>query len=222
MTNKKTDNSTVADILINNEKSFQEQYYNTNKNSLILLFHQELRELGFEFETSSQTLAFMPKHKETVLPLAIKYYQMAKHEDKTNEQNHFLNFLGFRGLDSIVPFLIKEFKDEKTLDITRWFISDCLYKIRSKKYTTEYLSMVADKTFGINRQMIILLLGKLREESTVPILIDLLEDEEVRLHVICALGEFRKEEFRCHFERFVKSSHPGWRKYSKRALEKLD
>jgi hypothetical protein len=221
MTNKKADNSTVAGILINNEKSFQEQYYNSNENSLIFLFNKELRDLGLEFETSSQTLGFMPKHKEKILPLALKYYQMAKHKDKTNEQNHFLSFFAFNGLNSIVPFLIKEFKDEKTLDITRWFISDCLYKIRSKEYTRDYLSIVSDKAFGMNRQMIILLLGKLKEESTVPILIDLLEDEEVRLHVICALGEFKKEEFRCHFERFEKSNNPGWSKYSKKALKKL-
>ena len=70
--------------------------------------------------------------------------------------------------------------------------------------------------------MIILLLGKLKEESAVPILIDLLEDDEVRLQAICALGEFKKEEFRCHFERFQNSTHPGWRKYAKAALKKLN
>lgn len=62
--------------------------------------------------------------------------------------------------------------------------------------------------------MIVLLLGKLKEECAIPTLIDLLEDEEVRLHAISALGEFKREEFRCYFERFQNSTHPGWRKYA--------
>ena len=70
--------------------------------------------------------------------------------------------------------------------------------------------------------MIVLLLGKLKEESAIPTLIDLLEDEEVRLHAISALGEFKREEFRCYFERFRNSAHPGWRKYAKSAIKKLD
>lgn len=68
--------------------------------------------------------------------------------------------------------------------------------------------------YGRNRQMIVLLLGKLKEECAIPTLIDLLEDEEVRLHAISALGEFKREEFRCYFERFQNSTHPGWRKYA--------
>ena len=76
--------------------------------------------------------------------------------------------------------------------------------------------------YGRNRQMIVLLLGKLKEECAIPTLIDLLEDEEVRLHAISALGEFKREEFRCYFERFQNSKHSGWRKYARSALKKLD
>ena len=76
--------------------------------------------------------------------------------------------------------------------------------------------------YGRNRQMIVLLLGKLKEECAIPTLIDLLEDEEVRLHAISALGEFKREEFRRYFERFQNSTHPGWRKYAKAAIKKLN
>lgn len=58
---------------------------------------------------------------------------------------------------------------------------------------------------------------KLKEESAIPTLIDLLEDEEVCLHAISALGDFKREEFRCYFERFQDSTHLGWRKYAKAA-----
>ncbi len=63
---------------------------------------------------------------------------------------------------------------------------------------------------------------KLKVEKAIPILIDLLEDEDVRLHAITALGDFKREEFRPYFERFENDKHPGWRKYSRAALKKLD
>ena len=69
--------------------------------------------------------------------------------------------------------------------------------------------------------MIILLLGKLREECAIPTLINLLDDESVRMHAICALGCFKKAEFRCYFERYLNDKNPGCRKYAKTALNKL-
>lgn len=82
--------------------------------------------------------------------------------------------------------LLKDYYSEKTTDLTRWFISDCIYQIRSKNFVKEYLDIVSNGTFGRNWQMIVLLLGKLKDESAIPTLIDLLEDEEVRLHAISA------------------------------------
>ena len=207
---------------IERAKKEEERYREEHPDSLIPLFEDELKRAGFEFEISNQALGFMPKNKKTILPLAIKYYQLAREQNKANEQNHFLSFFHHKGLEEVVPILIEDYYSEKTQDLTRWFISDCIYQIRSKKFVKEYLDIVANRTFGRNRQMIVLLLGKLKEESAIPILIDLLEDEEVRLHAICALGDFKREEFRCHFERFQNSTQPGWRKYAKEAIKKLN
>ena len=219
---KNTNDSNTREVWLDNEKSSEEQYFKANRDSLIPLFTKELRDLGFEFEISSQAVSFIPKHKKAILPIAIKYYQLAKELEKSNEQNYFLNFFYIKGLDDLVPMLLEDYYFEKTEDLTRWFISDCIYQIRSKKFVKEYLDIVSNKKFGSNRKMIVLLLGKLKEERAVPVLINLLEDEEVRLHAICALGEFKREEFRCYFERFQNSKHPGWRKYAKEAIKKLD
>ena len=70
--------------------------------------------------------------------------------------------------------------------------------------------------------MIILLVGKLKAEAAIPILIDLLEDEGVRLQAIVALGDFKRKDFRPYFERFQNAKHPGWRKYAKAALKKIE
>ena len=68
--------------------------------------------------------------------------------------------------------------------------------------------------------MIILLLGEMKVEEAIPIFIDLLEDETVRLHAIYALGCFKRMEFLPYFERFSESKHPGWRKYARLAIKK--
>ena len=90
------------------------------------------------------------------------------------------------------------------------------------KYIDRYIEIASNYAFGINRQMIVLLLGKLKAEKAIPLLISLLEDKEVCLQAISALGEFKRVEFRCYFERFRDSPHPGWRKYARVALKKLD
>jgi len=209
-------------IWIDKEKMEAEQYYSEHSDSLIPYFEEELKALGFVFEISSQTPAFMPKHKKTILPIAIKYYQLAKEQQKYNEQNHFISFFRFKGFEEVVPMLIEDYYSKAMPDLTRWFISDCLFQIKSKHYIDEYLKIISSPEFGENRQMIILLIGKLKVEKAIPVLIDLIEDEGVRLHVITALGNFKREEFRCCFERFENAKHPGWRKCAKEALKKLD
>ena len=215
-------NPNTIKLWIDNEKVAEEQYYKDNADSLIPIFKKELKDFGVEFETFNQAVVLIPKHKKVILPLATKYYQLAKKLGKPNEQNYFISFLCIKGLDDVIPMLLEDYYFEKTTDLTRWFISDCIYQIRSKNFIKEYINIVSNKTLGINRQMIVLLLGKLKEESAISTLVDLLEDEEVRLHAICALGEFKREDFRCHFERFQNSTHPGWRKYARTALKKLN
>ncbi len=215
-------NPKMTQLWLDNEKATAKNYYKNNSDSLIPLFEKELRDLGYEFETSNQALGFIPKHKKVIVPISVKYYQLAKERKKPNEQNYFMQFLYIKGLDEVVPMLLKDYYDEGTADLTRWFISDCIYQIRSKTFVKEYLDIVSNRAFGRNRQMIVLLLGKLKEENAVPILIKLLEDEDVCLQAICALGEFKNAEFRCYFERFQNSAHPGWRKYARAALKKLN
>jgi len=207
---------------IDEEKEQHERYLKENPDSFIPSFEAELRDLGFDFEVPSQTKAFMPKHKGIILPIAVKYYGNARDAGKTNEQDFFLDFFHYKGLEQVVPMLLADYRLPETTRLTRWWISDDLYQIRSRRFVDDYLEIIAQSEYGDARQLIILLLGKLKEERAVPVLIGLLEDEGVRLHAICALGDYKREEFRPYFERFKDSKHPGWRRYSRDAIKKLD
>ena len=210
-------NPSLVKRMIEQYKAHEEQM-KINPDSILLNFKQELLNLGFNFQVLNQAESLLPKYKDTVLPVVIKYYKMAKLK---NEKRYLLGWFHHKGLEEVVPMLLEDYYSNNP-DIDKWAIGDRLYQIRSKKYIDDYLKIIADSSYGQDRQMIVLLLGKLKEESAIPILIDLLEDEEVRLQAICALGQFKREEFRCYFERFQNSTHPGWRKYAKAALKKLD
>ena len=181
-------------------------------------FKQELLNLGFQFQVLNQAEILMPKYKDAILPIVIKYYKAAKLK---NEKRYLLGWFHHRGLDEVVPMLLEDYYSDDP-DIDKWEIGDRLYQIRSKKYIDDYLKIISNSSYGRDRQMVILLLGKLKEERAIPILIDLLDDEEVCLQAICALGDFKREEFRCYFERFQDSTQPGWRKYARAALKKLN
>ncbi len=217
-----TKNQDIYKNMLENERKSSAQYYAEHPDSLVLQFNEELRNAGFVFELKSQAFSFMPKYRNVILPIAKKYYQLAKFMKRENEQNHFLSFFHYKGCDEVIPLLLSDYYSDETSDLTRWFISDCFYSIRSSDYIDGYLQIATNPKFGVNRQMIVLLLGKLKVEKAIPILIDLLEDETVRLHAITALGDFKREAFRPYFERFQDSKQPGWRKCARAALKKLE
>ena len=205
-------------------KHLLEQYKDEEKklegdpNSVLLAFKQELLDLGFRFQVLNQAEGFMPKHKDSILPIVIKYYKKARLK---REKQYLLKWFHHRGLEEVVPMLLEDYCSDD-LNVDRWAIGDCLYQIRSKKHIDDYLKIISDSSYGQDRQMIILLVGKLKAEVAIPVLIDLLEDEGVRLQAIAALGDFKRGDLRPYFERFQNSRHPGWRKYAKSALKKLD
>ena len=195
-----------------------EERTDKNPDSILSAFKRELLNLGFDFQVLNQAESLLPKYKDTVLPVVIKYYKMAKLK---NEKQYLLGWFHHKGLEEVVPMLLKDYYSNNS-DIDKWAIGDRLYQIRSKKYIDDYLKIISDSSYGQDRQMIILLVGKLKVEAAIPILIDLLEDEGVRLQAIVALGDFKREYLRPYFERFQNAKHPGWRKYAKAALKKLE
>lgn len=214
-------NPALVKLILENQKKTYQAYCREHPDSLIPLFEKELRDLGYGFEVYNQIIGFMPKHKETILPIAIRYYQKARELSKDNEQNYFMSFFHFKGFEEVVPMLLEDFYSNNP-DIDKWAIGACLYQIRSPKYIDDYLGIIADSDYGINRQMIVLLVGKLKVEKAIPVLIHLLDKKDVGLHAISALGNYKREEFRPIFERYLQSENKALSKEAKRAIQKLD
>ena len=205
-------NPCLVKQMIENEKTA------VSKAKGILLFVDELQGLGYVFEVPSQVPGFLPKHKKTILPIAVKYYQQAK---TTNEKNYFMRLFHYRGFEEVVPMLLQDFYSNDPL-VDRWAIGDCIYQIGSTDYIDDYLKIVADKKYGISRQMIVLLLGKLKVEKAIPVLIALIDDADVTGHSINALGQFGKEDLRSCFERFLDHKNSYYRREAQKALKRIN
>ena len=196
-------NPALVKLMIMNAKEGEEKYFFEHPDSLIPLFMSELREMGYGFEISSQIKGFMPKHKDIILPIAVRYYQNAKYD---NEKDYFLSFFHFKGFEEVIPMLLDDFYSEIP-SLPRASIGDTLYEICSKKYSDDYIKIISNPKNGISRAPVILLVGKLKIEKAIPILIDLLDDNDVRAHAIIALGNYKREEFRQYFEKFENSKN---------------
>ena len=156
--------------------------------SLITLFAQEMQELGIEFDEYDELPGLMPEKKDVLLPAAVKYYRMAREEERDEAENYFLSFFEHKGLDELVPMLMEAYTDSRTWDATRWFIAECLYTIEAKQYVSSYIDAVLNRDLGSSRQKLIALLGKIKDASAMPALIELSEDPSVRAYALSALS----------------------------------
>ena len=205
--------------MIENSKKVSEKYFAEHSDSLIPPFEQELRNLGFQFEISEQIKQFLPKYKKTILPIAIKYYQQATYD---NEKNFFISLFHYRGFNEVIPMLLNDFYSDKISSLTRQFIGETLRTIRSKKYIDDYLKIIVKPQYGLARVPIFLLVGELKVEQAIPILIHLLEeDEEFAPCALQTLGAYKRFELRPYFERFADSPDTHLRKIARTALKKL-
>lgn len=211
-------NPKLVKLMIENEKKACERTCAINPGALSLKFCNELRELGYEFEVPSQTVGFMPKHKETILPISIKYYQQAKDEEKP----FFLSYFRFKGFEEVVPMLLEDFYLPQTSRLTREFITEALDRIRSKKYLDEYLKILSNPDYENFYLFIALMVSSWKVEEAIPIFIKMLDNEKISALGVQALGKYKREEFRPYFERFENDQNTYLKKYAKSALKKLD
>lgn len=194
-----------------------EAAFQSNPRSVLPAFSNELREMGFEFETLYHAIILTKTHGTRIAPLALKYYQQAT---LVNEKRYLLSWLPKQAASSAIPVLLQDFYSDKD-NVDRWAIADTLYGFGSPKYWQDYINIISKSEYGIDRQMLILLVGKLKIDAAIPVLISLLEDECVTLHALCALSRYKMPELRECFERFVNSSNMTWRKQAIKALHQL-
>ena len=121
------------------------------------------------------------------------------------------------------PIMIDQFRrvfDASGLG-TRWIIGNALEVVADDSVFEDLESIANNHAYGKARQMVVLGLGRSRDARAVPLLIELLDDDDVSSHAAMALGRLKAPEARLALEQRLTSSHPLLRREAKKALAKL-
>ncbi|MCG1021470.1 HEAT repeat domain-containing protein [Sutcliffiella horikoshii] len=127
------------------------------------------------------------KSFKDVVPILLKHIREIVDE---SDKQFLVRCLGVKGFTEATEDLITEFKNSRNLSY-KWAIGNTLSIIQDKSKVEELLEIIQDKKHGIARQMLIIAVAKMKEKKGIPILLDLLNDEEVNGHVISGLAYYK-------------------------------
>jgi len=116
------------------------------------------------------------------------------------------------------PVLLEQFRtvhDEGGLGI-RWSIANAPSVVATDAIFDDLAVLVRDRAYGRSREMLAVALGRCREAPAEPLLIELLDDEQIAGHALMALAARRAKVPSDVVGRFL--GHPqAWvRKYARR------
>ena len=103
----------------------------------------------------------------------------------------------------------------------RWAIGNALSIVADDSVFDELVRLVQDRTCGKARQMVVVGLGRSKRPEVVPVLIRLLDDDDVSGHAVKALAKLGAEEARPALERMVSDPRSWVRNEAKKALVRL-
>jgi hypothetical protein len=124
---------------------------------------------------------------------------------------------------SAAPALINEFRNSE--DATglgiRWVIGNALSVVADDSVFDEVESLARDRSFGKARQMVVVGLGRSKDPRAVPLLVELLNDEDVAVHALKALAQLKPSGVRAAVEPLLDHPQALLRREAKKALAKL-
>ncbi|HEY1960216.1 MAG TPA: HEAT repeat domain-containing protein [Polyangiaceae bacterium] len=117
--------------------------------------------------------------------------------------------------------LLNEYRrssDESPMGL-RWTIGNALAVVADDGVLDDLVELARDRQFGKTREMLVLALGNMTDERVLPVLIELLNDDDVCGYAIMALGKLKRSFTRAHIEPFLKDKRAWIRDEAKRALK---
>jgi HEAT repeats len=119
--------------------------------------------------------------------------------------------------------LIDEFRraEEESPMGLRWVIGNALEVVGDDAVLDDMIELATDRRYGKAREMLVAGLGNMSDQRVIPVLLDLLKDDEVSGHAIMALGKLKPQAARPHVEPFLKHPNAWVRKEAAKTIEKI-
>jgi HEAT repeat protein len=104
----------------------------------------------------------------------------------------------------------------------KWAIGNALSIVAEKADVDDLLAIVKNPVHGRAREMVVSALGGLKEPKAIPILVDLLNDEDVVGHAIKALGKLKAIEALPAIKKYLNHPNAWVRREVEMAIKKLE
>lgn len=188
-------------------------------------FVDELAEVGLAVE-SPWDLVNRRRSYRAAIPVLLDWLERTDAEVPPRERAKFREAL-VRGLavkearGVAAPALLREFRRGDASFDYRWAVGNSLEVVADDAVFDDVVELARDRSFGRDRQMVVLALARMKNPQAVEVLTELLDDDAVAGHAVIALGRLKASQARPAIERFLEHPQPWVRKEAKKALAKL-
>lgn len=189
--------------LINQKRA---ENYN-NPNSISKKYDTFLESKGIYHSSNSALFKKSIQGRRDLCDGILELYQNAILDNERIMLLEDLRTIGY-DTDSLVELILAPFTSDKRPG-NLWEYADLLYSIRNFRYFNQYLSLISDESLGADRQMLVLLVGKSKNDAVIPILKQLLNDPTVYGHALEALTNYEGVEI-CQVMRQNLSADKEW------------
>ena len=148
----------------------------------------------------------------------LKIYDEVKYAGERKELLRDLHVIGY-DKNKLTELVLDVFYFEN-LPSDLWGFGDLLYTIKNYRYMEQYMTIIQEKRYGINRQMVVLLVGKSKKTEVIPVLKELLNDPDVHGHALNALANFLGEDIENIMRQYCNYEVTWIRNIAKRYLKK--
>jgi HEAT repeat protein len=184
----------------------------------------DLRAAGVEVKTLAELRRRRPDTKD-VVPVLAKWLPKARYLPLKRDIIATMGSSWARP-EASRPLLEEFHRLDPTLDKPggmRWSIGDALERVADETVLDDLIAIATDRRYGRDRQLVVASLGNMvrAKERAVPVLLDLLDDEEVAPYAVMGLGKLRVHEARTAIQSFVDHPEAWVRSEAKKALARL-
>lgn len=141
--------------------------------------------------------------------------------DDESDKEVLVRCLGVKGFTEATDTLIREFHSSTNTSY-KWAIGNTLSIIGDPNSLSQLEEIAQDVRHGITRQMVVIAIGKLKNNSSIPLLVRLLNDEEVAGHAIMALSNFNDPSLLPYVRPFTDNRAKWISREAQKMIKKLD
>lgn len=189
-------------------------------NDETILIKDELLKVGIEVNNIYDLVNTNKSYAE-VIPVLINLIQIVNGKREKEGIIRALTVKEAKGIANKV--LLNEFYLNAKKDLSLlWVIGNAMSIIATKEDIKELIDIVRDKSYGTSRQMFVLALGKFKTDEVENVLISLLDDNDIVLHVLSALGKIKSQKAITKILEIEKYSKGAKKKEAIKALKRIN